>query len=337
MTHYSWPSIEQFKTVRRNVEKKAQFKGIDDAGEPIMDRTAVLPKLNYEGTVKVHGTNAAIVLNADGTFYCQSRERVLSLLQDNCGFLRWVSSLPSDVLDRLRENFPVGWERVVVYGEWAGKGVQGGVALSEVEKCFVIFGAKSIVEEDSWLDVRSWTTPSEYRIFKIWDFPTYKIQINFEQPEYAVEQINKWVLEVEAECPVGKHLGVSGVGEGIVFRCLETDYKCSGFWFKAKGSEHSKSKVKKFATVDIEKFESLQAFANAVLDEERLSQGYFWLKENNFEQTEKSTGHFIRWIFNDVVKECQLEMQENNITEKDLGKLLAVPAKKWYFNRLNKD
>jgi hypothetical protein len=337
MTHYPWPSIEQFKNVRRNVQAKAQFTGLFEAGEPIMDRTAVLPTLSYEGTIKIHGTNSALCLINDGTFYCQSRERILSITQDNCGFFRWVSSLPAQVLDSLRAQLPENWNQVVIYGEWAGKGVQGGVALAEVEKCFIIFGAKSIVGgETVWLDVREWKTPSEYRIFKIYDFPTYKIDINFETPEYAVDQINKWVLEVEAECPVGKALGVSGIGEGLVFRCLDEGYKCSGFWFKCKGQAHSQSKVKKFATVDIEKFESLQAFTNSVLDEERLEQGYRWLAENNKEQTEKSTGDFIRWVFNDVLKECKLEMEANNVVEKDLGKLLAVPAKKWYFTRLNK-
>lgn len=95
--------------------------------------------------------------------------------------------------------------------------------------------------------------------------------------------------------------------------------------------------VRKLATVDIEKYESEQSFVSAVLDEGRLEQGYNWLKENNKPQDQSSTGDFIRWIFNDVVKECSPEMKASNIEEKNLGKLLAAPAKKWYFARLNQN
>lgn len=55
MTHYAFPSIDQFSHVRRNVQWKAQYRGLDENNEPIMDRTAVMPVLSYEGTVKLHG------------------------------------------------------------------------------------------------------------------------------------------------------------------------------------------------------------------------------------------------------------------------------------------
>ena len=336
MNHYPWPSIEQFKNVRRNVEHKAQFKGFDEAGDPIMDRTVKLPTVLFVGTTKCHGTNAGIVINKDSSFYCQSRERIATPENDNAGFARWVTGLDKSKLDLLKENFPEGWERVAVYGEWIGKGIQNKVAISQIEKCFVIFGAKLIKEEDhdEWLDTRNWTVPGD-GIYNIYNYPTYSISIDFEKPEYAVDQINKWVLEVEQKCPVGEAFGVSGIGEGLVFKSSELEYQGSKFWFKAKGSAHSESKVKKFATVDIEKFESNQAFINSVLDEERLEQGFNWLKEMNHPQDESSTGHFIRWVFNDVLKENKLEMETSGIIEKDLGKLLSSPTKKWYFARMN--
>lgn len=55
MTHYSFPSIDQFSHVRRNVQWKSQYRGQDEKDEPIMDRTASMPTLSYEGTVKLHG------------------------------------------------------------------------------------------------------------------------------------------------------------------------------------------------------------------------------------------------------------------------------------------
>lgn len=53
--HHPFPSIDQFSHIRRNVLHKAQYKGKDENGEPIMDRTAVMPILSYEGTCKLHG------------------------------------------------------------------------------------------------------------------------------------------------------------------------------------------------------------------------------------------------------------------------------------------
>jgi len=335
-THHAFPSIDQFSHVRRNVQWKSQYRGQDANDEPIMDRTASMPTLSYEGTVKTHGSNGAICFERNDGFYCQSRERIIAPGNDNAGFAAWAYSIPKDDLRIIKSNFPADWSKVAVYGEWAGQGIQKNVAIATLPKAFYIFAARLISESgetEEWLDTRNWVMPAG--IYNIYNFPTFKIDIDFESPEYAIAEINKWVLEVEAECPVGKAFGVSGIGEGLVFRCLTKGWESSRYWYKCKGEKHSNSKIRKLATVDIEKFESKQAFISAVLDEGRLEQGFGWLKENNKPQDQSSTGDFIRWIFNDVIKECSLEMEKSEIKEKDLGKLLAGPAKKWYFNRLN--
>lgn len=54
-THFSFPSIEQFKNVHRKVQEKAQFMGLDENKDPIFNRDIKLPTLAYEGTVKIHG------------------------------------------------------------------------------------------------------------------------------------------------------------------------------------------------------------------------------------------------------------------------------------------
>jgi hypothetical protein len=335
MTHYSFPSIDQFSHVRRNVLWKAQYRGQDPNDEPIMDRTALMPTLSYEGTVKLHGTNAGVVFENGGITYCQSRENIITPEKDNAGFAKWFCALSQEDLDVIRSNFPADWQKVAVYGEWAGQGIQKNVAISALPKAFYIFAAKTIIENDDegeWLNVRNWKLPQG--IYNIYNFQTFKIYINFESPEPSVAEINKWVLDVEAECPVGKAFDVSDIGEGIVFRCTAKEWESSRYWFKAKGDKHSNSKVRKLATVDIQKYETEQSFISAVLDEGRLEQAFNWLSENNKPQDQTSIGDFIRWIFNDVIKECSPEMQASNIQEKDLGKLLAGPAKKWFFNRI---
>lgn len=241
MKHYSFPSIEQFKNVRRNVQYKTQYKGLDDAGEAIMDRNAILPLINYEGTVKLHGTNAGLIIKNDGSFYCQSRERLLTIENDNAGFA-WYMHSAERIADlvQLQDNFPSGWQTMAVYFEWAGGNIQKGIALNEIGKSAFLIGARLINgdgEKEEWLDIRNWKLlPKGF--FNIYDFPTFTIGIDFQEPIYAVEQINKWVLEVEAECPVGKAFGISGIGEGLVFKPVGPDYNNSGFWFKAKGDAH---------------------------------------------------------------------------------------------------
>lgn len=332
MKHYSFPSIDQFRVARRAVQYKTQFVGLDENGEQIMNRNISLPKIKYQGTVKLHGTNSAIVFTDDG-FYCQSRERVISPGNDNAGFAGFIHSCED--LDVLKSNFD---GNVVVYGEWAGKGIQKGVAISQVEKSMYVFGARKIgdnEEKEEWLDIKNWNLPRNF--YNILDYETFEIEIDFESPEYDINKINEWVLKVEELCPVGKQFGVEGIGEGIVFKPVDQNYSHSRYWFKAKGDKHSNSNVKKLATVDIAKFESNQEFVSFALDEGRLEQGFNWLKENGKEQSEKSTGDFIRWIFNDVKKECADEAKERGIDEKDLGKLISGPAKKWFFNRINNE
>lgn len=334
--HHPFPSIDQFSHVRRNVLWKSQYRGQDANDEPIMDRTASMPTLSYEGTIKLHGTCNGVIFEKNNGFYCQSRERIISVGSDNAGSAAWANSVSVEDWDILRANFPADWSKIAVYGEWAGQGIQKNVAIAMLPKAFYIFAARLISESgetEEWLDTRNWIMPAG--VYNIYNFPTFKIDIDFESPEYAIAEINKWVLAVGDECPVGKAFGVSNTGEGIVFRCITEGWESSRYWFKCKDPRHSNTKVTKLATVDIEKYENDQAFIFAVLDEGRLEQGFGWLKENNKPQDQSTTGDFIRWIFNDVIKECLPEMEASNIKEKDLGKLLAGPAKKWYFNRLN--
>lgn len=338
--HYPFPSIIQFANVKRNVQYQAQYVGTDAQGDAIFDATIPLPVILYEATVKLHGTNAGIVFvrtDAGIEFYCQSREKVITPEQDNAGFANYINSLAAPDLDIIIANFPKDWRVVTVYGEWAGRGIQKNVAISELPKSFYPFAARLVNTEDeneeTWLDIRGWDFPDN--IHNIYKFPVIKFDINFAQPERDIYEINQQVLAVENECPVAKYFGVSSVGEGLVLRPVGGEYNNSKFWFKAKGEKHANSNVRKLATVDIEKFETEQAFIKNALDEERLEQGRQWLLANDKSLEQKSVGDFIRWVFCDVVKEKKSEMEVSGIKEKDLGKLLAPVCRQWFFTKLN--
>ncbi len=132
-----YSSIDQF----RNVVKEVRY----------LSKDSVLPVLKFTGTVKIHGTNSSVIVCSNGDQFPQSKNNILTLENDNCGFARWHSE-NKYVFDTLREvleieNVISTSDNIVIYGEWAGKGIQKGVAVSECEKFFYIFGVKVIDQE----------------------------------------------------------------------------------------------------------------------------------------------------------------------------------------------
>ena len=106
---------------------------------------------------------------------------------------------------------------------------------------------------------------------------------------------------VEAECPVAKYFGVSGIGEGVVWH---TSFNNNTLLFKVKGEKYSSSKVKKLAAVDVEVIKNIQLLVDSIVTENRLTQGIQVLSEQGVNVSDnKATKEFINWIRNDVIKE----------------------------------
>lgn len=313
-------SIEQFRSVVKRVREIQDFKGLVD-GKPVYSHTSDYPILKFKGTVKLHGTNAAIVKYSDGRIEYQSRERILSLEQDNAGFMTYM--MPKD-FSFILNNIPFN-DYVAVYGEWCGKGIQKGVAISELDKMFVIFGVKV---DDKWIELESWLHSPEERIFNINNFQTFEVEIDFNNPELIQNKLNELTTQVEECCPVGEYFGVKGIGEGIVFKCENNP----DLIFKSKGEKHSVSKVKVLNLVNVEQIESCNEFINSTVTENRLNQGVTFLKENGFEVSPKSLGDFIRWVVTDILKEESDTIFENNLDEKRIKTLIATKCRVWFLN-----
>ena len=99
------------------------------------------------------------------------------------------------------------------------------------------------------------------------------------EPSKALNEISVFTEQVNDECPVAKLLGVSGIGEGLVWTCL--DNPTSRFWFKSKGVDHevnpSRTKMDKIA-IEPEKVENSMKFVDNTFTETRSKQGIDYLK-----------------------------------------------------------
>lgn len=314
-------SIEQFRNVIRKVKENHDYQGKNELGEAIYSHITPYPTLKFKGTVKVHGTNAGIVLHKNGQIDFQSRERVLSLEQDNAGFM--LAMMGKD-LNFLFENVQFN-DYIAVYGEWSGGNIQKGVAINGLPKMFIIFGYKV---DGIWMDVRPQN--NEENIYHITQFPTYEIDIDFNNPELSQNKLIELTITVEDECPVGKFFGVSGIGEGIVWTNIDNE----DFKFKSKGEKHSASKVKTLNAVDVESLEGLKEFVDLAVTENRLEQGLQYLTEMGFSLESKSTGEFLSWVVKDVIKEETDTIIKNQFDVKKVKSVVSAKARMWFLNRV---
>lgn len=338
---WKYPDIEQFRNAIYNVKHRAQYIGKDENGDAILDETIPLPTLNYRGTVKKHGTNSGIIFtpNEKGeyTIHYQSRERIITPQHDNNGCATFLYTRPLIKLIELIKpqvdeegNLPI----IKVFGEFGGKGIQAKVAVSKLDKFLTIFSVKV---GDVWLteeQLKDIKLP-EHRIYNIFDFGKYEITIDFNNPKEAADKIAEMVDSVEKECPIGKYFGVSGVGEGIVFACTDEGWTGSRYWFKAKGEDHKNLKSKEKVPVDIEKVNTIKELVDIVVTEPRLLQGLDKLIENNLTIDIKNIGFFLKWVYNDIMKEDLDIIVGNGIEPKEINGSVSTKARLWFIEKLN--
>lgn len=341
-----YPSISQFKNIIRQVKDSTYYIGKDEGGNPIFDQTLPLPTLKFVATVKLHGTNAGIRLCKDGEIVPQSRERDLSMTSDNAGFWMYVNQ-HKEFFKEILTELKMDYDRVVIYGEWAGKGIQKGVAISDVDKKFFVFGVKIISEDDSvkWIQGKDLLSfPSLVMknidqlhandVYLITEFETWEFDVDFNRPEMSTNKFVELVDRVEKECPVGKAFGSVGVGEGVVLSHHSDKYGL--IQFKCKGEKHSNSKVKTTAPVDELAFVAAREFAENYVTESRLAQGINVLtSEHQLDMTDtKNIGEFLKWVSSDIFKEENQSIIDNNLDPKKIAKEVQRIARNWFLNRV---
>jgi hypothetical protein len=343
--HLSFPDIGQYRNVVRTIQDRTRYAGKDENGNAIFDTTRKLPKICFTGTVKLHGTNAGCTFTRDGQHWAQSRENIITPEDDNAGFAKFVESdlVVFEAFSELcfSDSIKYGnFDYITIFGEWCGTGIQKGVAISQLPKMFVIFDVKysyddiekgdNIYAEESF--VKTLKFP-DAQIYNIYDYQTYEMEIDFEQPAMSQNKIIELVLEVEAQCPVGKSFGVDGIGEGIVFRYRDADGNT--YRWKSKGEKHSSSKVKTLVPVDTEKLTSVNEFIEYAVTESRLNQSCEKTFGIGAELDITKMGDFIRWIVNDIQKEESDTMEANGLTPKDINSGISKACRNWLIEKIN--
>lgn len=321
--HISWGKVSNLHNLVRTSVHSAK------AGFPF-------GKVKYRAKVKLHGTNASVVVDGDSV-YAQSRSQVL-VGCDNMGFAAWLKG-KEDLFRKAVHELSGG--PFVFFGEWCGPGIQAGTAINKIDrKVFVIYAVKcQRLGDHGSLEAQgvlfNGIIPEHEDIFSL-DFLDGEYVIDFNDVDSAegdIERLNRVVAQME-ECDsfVADTFGVKGLGEGVVLYPTMVDgervfcfEQAKRLMFKAKGEKHRTVKTKKAVQIKPEEQKTIDDFVRFALTGARLEQGL-----GMFERLPENTGRFIRWVSQDVNAECQAELEAAGLTWKQVSKKVArVAALYW--------
>lgn len=331
----SFPKISDFKNAVRDLSHSARYMGEDENGQVIYNHDP-LPTITFTGTVKLNGTNSGVCYNNESGFWVQSRNRIITPQKDNAGFAFFAETNKEAFIEIIKQvavdnDLSLDEYTITVYGEYAGIGIQKNVAIIELEKTFYLFGVNISKPQDPefnayWVDSTKYVN-EDHKIYNVDKFKTYEMEIDLNNPKIAVNDMIELVNDVETECPISKARGVSGIGEGIVWR---TEYKGSTIRFKTKGAKHSVTKVKKLVQVDSEKLRSVADFVAYSVTQNRVDQGIQLICGDD-QPTRTKTGPFLKWLVNDIIDEEIATLADNKLEPKDVTSALSSTARNMFF------
>jgi len=323
-------SIKQYRDVVRSVTSKAQFVGVTP------------PLIHMTGTEKIHGTNAAVCFGG-GEFWVQSRKNIITPEKDNagCAFAAYQNKEAWEWIIlylATLHNIDLRINIISVYFEWCGGNIQKNSAVSGLDKRAIIFKHFKVspLEGDAyWLDTCN-IDYTERGIYNIANFPTVAIDIDFSSPKMSQNQMVEMVTELESNSRVGQQFGIDGnTGEGYVFAF---DYEGDTHKFKVKGKKHAgKSKVKVLKPVNEHLVTFVEDIGCTVSRLEQAWQETFGIENERMEPTIKEMGTFLRFVFNDIIKEESDIMTELGLEPKSIGSTVSGVARVWFQNKLNEE
>lgn len=328
-------SIEQFRTVIKHVRENSAYHGLP------------IPTITFEGTVKLHGTNAGVRVDSNDIIP-QSREREISIASDNAGFAHFAlgrRDVWGTLVNAMRLHMELPEGVYTVFGEWCGGNIQSKVGLNKLNKHFVVFNIYDHTREQyiprDWMKgivgvpdmLAAFNTMGIYFIYQI---PPVQFVIDFNMPEQYITELERLTLNVEERCPWAAFMGAEGIGEGLVWTPVE-NFANTRLWFKTKGVKHQGKDQSKVKTLNVDpvRVGAIRELVAVLLPEWRLEQGVTFLRENGYSLDQKATGQFLSWVMKDVLKEESDTIEANPYPWKELTGYLTTAARDWYFKHLN--
>lgn len=315
-----------------------------------LDKEAALMPIPLEGSVKLHGTHADIVIHSDSTVMLQSKNVPnITTANDNHGFAAAMADKTDAILD-LRNQYLVRWRElnagiplspqypVVIAGEWIGANIQKDVAISQLSRRFVVI---SVNINNAW--IQDTLYPSvEAPLFSIYNVSRGGIFHSILYPDDIARTLA--VVEPIAEtiatsCPFAASFDIHGEGEGIVWKPSSSQLNSNpNLWFKTKSGRFRPT----FAPVpnllpvnQQEKHNTADAVAAIWCTEERLQQGWDYMEEVGLLRDIKGLGKYLKWIQTDILTEEKRYIEEFRVDEVVLRASIAKNAKVWYMRRVD--
>lgn len=333
--------VESFHHVCKYVAKV-------NADDRVPEGLKIFKPVIFRGTVKLHGTNSGVACTKQG-LRSQSRNRTISVTDDNLNFAKFIADEKrTNMLQTLeafiRNIYVIDADiNVTLYGEWIGPGIQKGVAVNQLpERQWVLFAVKAgedYVELPNHLpELRGLL--EDVNVFCIDKVQPQYVEVDFsdaQSKQRALDTMEALTAKYEEECPWGKLFDISGIGEGLVWVPIDDQFGRSDLFFKTKGEKHSVvSKERKPRKEDPEVARKVGDFVAYAVTDNRLNQGLDFLREMKKPIEMQSTGDFLKWLGNDVQRECDLELKEAGLEWKMVAQTVTIKARDWFKNEVNK-
>ena len=340
MRHILMPKIPNFDNMIKLITHLCRYNGEDENGETIYNNN-ILPVLQAYGSVKLHGTFAGICYNPVDGIWAQSKKKIITPLNDNAGFSMFVEANYNTFLTLMNDVMKVHSidaeeNTISIFGEWAGKKIQAGVGISQIERKFFIFGLKispnDTEKEAYWVASDIFDLKAYDNIYHIKEFKTFTADINFNETDISEIDFKRLVDDVEAECPVAKHFGISGIGEGIVFVFY---YKGQKFRFKIKGKKHTgstKIRMKKAKNVDQELVNKVVQKITELRLEQIVNETFDVI--NGGEIQVEGMGKYLKAVKEDIIAEDLDIIIDAGLTMKNINKCLHQVARNYLLDKL---
>ena len=357
-----YPSINQFRQIVKEITERACFIGLDEEGKAQFDYLKPKPIVTFTATEKVHGTNASVCYSNSDGIWCQSRENVITVEKDNMGFAWFIEQNKEKVISIIKElakenNIDLNTHIISLYGEYAGGNIQKNSALTNSDKCFIIFEHFKVSpikpQEDSDSEKAKWFKTISYsdfgvpepniewadspvnKIYNIMNFDTWSFTIDFNHPERSQNDLLALVQDIiEPSSPLGKKFGhEANIGEGVVISHLTEDG--SLIQAKVKGEAHAKGsgKVKTLKPVDTEKLDKIDKCIEEICHEWRFQQGLQEVFGVDYEKTidRSKISLYLKWIATDTLKEESSIISDYGFEPKDIMGKVQQKAKEYFF------